>query len=169
MDVEITLFFCINFTLSWKKSQKKGKIELAIDSPRFFGYAINRIGGDSMAGKIYSIDEIRMLVQPIAQHYGVERVSLFGSYARGDATPGSDIDLRIDSGKIREYFKLAGFHRELEEALNLSVDVLTTGALDEKFLNRIREEEVSLYNTGCDSIPALKEYCKMIIEQHHCD
>jgi Predicted nucleotidyltransferases len=98
-----------------------------------------------MADKIYSIDEIRNVIQPIAQRYGVERVALFGSYARGEAKATSDIDLRIDSGEIRDYFKLSGFHQDLEEALQRSVDVLTTGALDEKFLNRIRGEEVNLY------------------------
>ena len=46
----------------------------------------------------YTVAEIRQLILPIAQRYGVERVFLFGSYARGDAMPGSDIDLRIDSG-----------------------------------------------------------------------
>ena len=100
-----------------------------------------------MAEKVYSIDELRILVQPIARRYGVERVALFGSYARGEATPGSDIDLRIDSGRIRDYFKLAGFHRELEETLMRPVDVLTTGALDGQFLNRIKGEEVSLYES----------------------
>lgn len=98
-----------------------------------------------MAEKVYSIEEIKNLVQPVAQRYGVERVAVFGSYARGEATPRSDVDLHIDSGNLRGYFKLAGFHRELEGALNLPVDVLTTGALDEQFLRRIKKEEIVVY------------------------
>ena len=94
---------------------------------------------------LYTIAEIQQLILPIAQRYGVKRVFLFGSYARGDATPGSDIDLRIDSGSIRGYFKLAGFYREIEEALATPVDVLTTGSLSENFLSRIAHEEVILY------------------------
>ena len=93
----------------------------------------------------YTVAEIRQRILPIAQRYGVERVFLFGSYARGDAMPGSDIDLRIDSGSIRGYFRLAGFYREIEEALATPVDVLTTGSLSEKFLSRISKEEVILY------------------------
>ena len=58
---------------------------------------------------------------------------------------GSDIDLRIDSGSIRGYFRLAGFYREIEEALVAPIDVLTTGSLSEKFLSRISQEEVMLY------------------------
>ena len=93
----------------------------------------------------YTISEIKQRITPVAQRYGVEKVSLFGSYARGDAKQGSDVDLYIDKGAIRGYFKLAGFHRELEEALAKPVDVLTVGNLEPGFLSRIQEEEVVLY------------------------
>ena len=98
-----------------------------------------------MFDKIYTIAEIQKLIQPVAVRYGVERVCLFGSYARGEAKPGSDIDFRVDSGEIRGYFKLAGFHRELEETLSIPVDVLTTGSLDDDFLSRIAGEEVIIF------------------------
>ncbi len=54
-----------------------------------------------MSGKIYSIKEIKDIVSPIAKKYGVERVYLFGSYARGEATDKSDLDLRIDKGGLK--------------------------------------------------------------------
>ena len=98
-----------------------------------------------MPKRPYSIKEIQNIVRPVAARYGVKRVSLFGSYARGEAKTGSDIDLCIDSGAIRDYFELSGFHQELEEALSVSVDVLTTGALDDSFLGRIANEGVVLY------------------------
>ena len=37
-------------------------------------------------GKIYTIDEITAAVKPIAEKYGIDKVWLFGSYARGEAT-----------------------------------------------------------------------------------
>ena len=94
---------------------------------------------------IYSINEIASLVAPVARAYGVERVALFGSYAKGEARPDSDIDFRIDEGEIKGYFKLAGFYSELEEKFSIPIDVLTTGALDDEFLDRIKESEVILY------------------------
>ena len=99
----------------------------------------------ALARKPYTISDIQELVQPVAMQYDVERVMLFGSYARGDATPDSDIDLHIDKGAIRGYFRLAGFHRDLEAALDMPVDILTTGALDDEFLFSITSEEVVLY------------------------
>jgi len=95
--------------------------------------------------KPYTIEQLRSLVQPIAARYGVERVFLFGSYAQGTANPDSDIDLRIDRGDIKDYFELSGFHQELEEIFSGKVDVLTTGSLEGKFLSRIADEEVMLY------------------------
>jgi predicted nucleotidyltransferase len=93
----------------------------------------------------YTIEEIRQKVTPIAKRYGVAKVYLFGSYARGEAKAKSDIDFRIDAGKIRGYFKLAELYCDLEESLKAKVDLLTTCALEEKFLNKIAKEEVLLY------------------------
>ena len=63
-----------------------------------------------MTEKVYSIDEIRSIVSPIAQDYGVERVFLFGSYARGEATEKSDLDFKVDMGKIDDLFELSVFN-----------------------------------------------------------
>ena len=56
--------------------------------------------------KIYALNEIQAIVNPILQQYGVSCAYLFGSYARGEATGQSDIDLRIDGGKIKSMFGL---------------------------------------------------------------
>jgi predicted nucleotidyltransferase len=95
---------------------------------------------------MHSIPEISHIVSPIAQTYGVNCLSVFGSYARGEATLESDIDFRIvDDGSLRGLIKLAGFCRELETSLKTPVDVLTNDALDDEFLKRISSEEVIVY------------------------
>ena len=43
-----------------------------------------------------TIDEIKAAVAPICERYGVKRMTLFGSYARGDADDKSDVDLMVD-------------------------------------------------------------------------
>jgi Predicted nucleotidyltransferases len=92
-----------------------------------------------------SIDEIRKIAVPIAQKYGVKKLALFGSYARGEQKNTSDIDFLVEKGEIKGFFRLAGFQRELEENFSVSVDVLTTGALSDEFLNRIKNEVVTIY------------------------
>ena len=48
-----------------------------------------------MQTQVYSIDEIRKIVAPIAKQHGVDKVFLFGSYARGAAEEDSDVDVMI--------------------------------------------------------------------------
>ena len=106
-----------------------------------------------MPTQVYSIDEIREIVAPIAKQHGVDKVFLFGSYARGDATPASDVDLCVDAPKLRGLFALqrvaAGLYADLEDALKKSIDVVTTGSLkynkDEAFLENLRKDRVLLY------------------------
>ncbi len=83
----------------------------------------------------------------LAQKYGAQRIYLFGSYARGDMTETSDIDLRIDKGQIRG-LQLAGLLLDLEEALGIPVDLIPTSSLDANFLSAIHESEVLLYEAS---------------------
>jgi len=93
---------------------------------------------------MYSISDIQRIVKPIAARYGVERMTLFGSYARGENTPDSDIDLRIDRGHVHR-LQMAFLLTDLEDALHTKVDLLSTNALDEAFLSAIRGEEKLMY------------------------
>lgn len=105
--------------------------------------------GDKVPGldadKKFMLEEIQSAVYDIARKYGLAKVSLFGSYARGDAVSDSDIGLRIDKGRLRGLFQLSGLKLDLEERLGVKVDVLTTESLDGDFIDRIRAEEAVLY------------------------
>lgn len=97
--------------------------------------------------KTYTLSEIKAIVSRLAEQYGAERIYLFGSYARGDMTSGSDIDLRIDKGSIRG-FQLAGLLLDLEDSLGVPVDLIPTTSLDPRFLDSIRKDEVLLYEAS---------------------
>jgi predicted nucleotidyltransferase len=100
---------------------------------------------DKIQKKILTIEEIKRIVSPIAKQYGVERVYVFGSYARGDATPESDVDFRIDSGAISSIFKLGGFYGEIEEALSMPIELVTSESINQKFFAEIANEEILIY------------------------
>ena len=74
---------------------------------------------------IYTLDEIKEKTIPIAVKYGVSRMSLFGSYARGEATDESDVDLLINKGGIKGLIDFVDFIHDLEQSLNCNVDVIT--------------------------------------------
>jgi predicted nucleotidyltransferase len=93
---------------------------------------------------MYTVTDIQRIVAPIAARYGVERMTLFGSYARGENTSESDIDLRVDKGQVRG-LQMAFLLTDLEDALKIKVDLLSTSALDDAFLSSIRGGERLLY------------------------
>ena len=86
-----------------------------------------------MTEKIYTIDEIRSNIFPIARRYGVERVYLFGSYARGDYDEESDIDVMIMVDMSREELrKYRAMYSELFSDINLENGVFLTSKLQSK-------------------------------------
>ena len=97
---------------------------------------------------MYSIEDIRRIITPIAQQHGVASVSLFGSYSKGTASSTSDVDLKIEKGKIRSLFQLCGFRLAVEDALKLPVDLVTSESSDRAFLDMIKDEEVLLYRNS---------------------
>lgn len=95
----------------------------------------------------YTIEELRNRIAPIAQQHGVQSVSLFGSYSKGTAADGSDIDLKIEKGKLRSLFQICGFRLAVEDALDRPVDLVTSESSDQYFLDMIAKDEVLLYRT----------------------
>ena len=94
---------------------------------------------------IYTIEEIKQKAIPIAQEYGVDSMSLFGLYARGEANEDSDLDFFIDRGDIKGLLDYIGFVQDLEEIFNCHVDVVSTGIEDKSFLAIIKKDGVLIY------------------------
>jgi predicted nucleotidyltransferase len=95
----------------------------------------------------YSLSEIKNRLSPVFKNSPVDRAVLFGSYAKGDATPSSDIDLLIDSnGKIKgiDFF---GILEEMTEALKKPVDLLEASQIikDGRIHREIEQTGVVIY------------------------
>ena len=55
--------------------------------------------------------------------YQISNIALFGSYARGENTKNSDVDIAIET-TLTDYFKLYDFKEELEKYFNMKVDII---------------------------------------------
>ncbi len=96
----------------------------------------------------FTMDEIRKKSIPLAKQYGIKRLGIFGSYARGEAGDDSDLDFLISTGKMRGLLQYMGFVLDLEDAFGCHVDVVTDGIEDKEFLKAIKKDEVLLYEAG---------------------
>ena len=94
---------------------------------------------------IYTIEEIKNIAIPIVKEYGIVILSIFGSYARGEATENSDLDFLIDAGDLGGLIQYCSLVRKLEDAFNCHVDLITMGISDRDFLKRIQKEELVIY------------------------
>jgi uncharacterized protein len=74
----------------------------------------------------------REQVMAVAACHHANRVRIFGSVARGDDRPDSDIDLLVDFAFDSSLFDLMRMARELEELLGHPVDVVSTGGLKDR-------------------------------------
>ena len=80
----------------------------------------------------------------LAQEHGAHNVRIFGSVARGEARPESDIDFLVEMDSGRSLLDLIELSQNLETLLQRKVDILTDEGLSPYLEQRIHAEAVSL-------------------------
>ena len=80
----------------------------------------------------------------IAARHGALNLRVFGSVARGEAGPDSDIDFLVDCGPNRTLFFPGGLLADLEDLLGRRVQVLTDQALHSSIRDQVVREAVPL-------------------------
>jgi predicted nucleotidyltransferase len=104
---------------------------------------------------IYTIEQLKDLIAPVALKYGLPAVYLFGSYAKGSATEESDVDILVDKTgtTLKGMFAVGGLYNDLCEAVGKPIDLVTTGALEQVstiertpwFVENLNSERVKIY------------------------
>jgi len=90
------------------------------------------------------LGEKRDEVLRVAARYGARNVRVFGSVARGEAGPESDLDLLVDLQPGRSLLDHAGLVLELERVFGRKVDVATEGGLRPRIRDRVLREALPL-------------------------
>ena len=93
-------------------------------------------------------EELSREILPLLLPYGARRVALFGSTAREDDTPGSDVDILVAFREPIGLFKLAHLQRELSRQLKRPVDLVTEGSLSRYIRSHVESQKVVLYDEG---------------------
>lgn len=96
-------------------------------------------------GDILTYGEISAIVRPLLVQYGLRGVSVFGSYARGEATSSSDIDLLIDGGPRFRPLSIYALGERVRESTGKDADVFELSELDDgPFKDTVLDEAVAL-------------------------
>lgn len=72
--------------------------------------------------------------------HGANKVGVFGSYARNEARPDSDLDLMVWFDEQKSLLGIIRMERELSELLGVKIDLLTEQAVSPYLIDRIRQE-----------------------------
>ena len=96
------------------------------------------------------IATIKKCINEIVEQYGEDKLSkvyLFGSYARGEETSKSDIDLRIESRTALSLFEIGNIRYELKEKLGVDIDIVNkpVNQLNPEFYTSIKKDEICIH------------------------
>ena len=99
---------------------------------------------ENLSKKIFTFEEIKNLVKPIAAKYQVEEVYLFGSYARGEATAESDLDFLVFGGKNFKSTLIFALAEEFYEIFHKKIDAFEIDEVnsDSDFYNTVMKERL---------------------------
>ena len=82
---------------------------------------------------VYTMEELKQKITPIARKYNIPAVYVFGSYARGDATEKSDVDILFQKkGSMIHGIMIGALYEDLCESLGKGLDLVTTETLEQK-------------------------------------
>ncbi|TCT18243.1 hypothetical protein EDD68_1225 [Melghiribacillus thermohalophilus] len=90
------------------------------------------------------LQEKRDLILRSANKNGIQKIRVFGSAARREDDPSSDLDLLVTFEGGRSLFDLIRFKNEMEELLNVKVDVVTEHSIHRNMKDRVKNEAIEL-------------------------
>ena len=97
-----------------------------------------------MIWTLKALRERREEILSIAERRGAKNVRIFGSVARGEAGPDSDIDFLVEFEIGRSLFDLGGFIADIEDLLGCKVDVVSERGLRPRFRDQVIREAVAI-------------------------
>jgi predicted nucleotidyltransferase len=86
------------------------------------------------------LDKIASVLDELKARHKVRSISVFGSVARGESTPDSDVDVLVDFESGADLFDLIAVGNLLEDHLGRKVDVVSRKGLRESLIDRIEQE-----------------------------
>lgn len=87
----------------------------------------------------------RELIRTLARAHGATRIDLFGSAARGEDRPDSDLDFVVELEPDRSLLDLIGLNEDLSALFGRKVDAFTRSGLKPRVLAQVRREAIKIF------------------------
>jgi len=102
---------------------------------------------ETVTDEVYSIDEIKRRLSSVFESEPVYKAVLFGSYAKGEATESSDVDIMIDSRGLLLNMNFYGVLHDITECLGKKVDLIEVTEIreDSPLYTEVHERGIMLY------------------------
>lgn len=91
------------------------------------------------------IQKHRQKIDQLAKESGITYLAVFGSHARGDERPDSDVDLLVEYKKSASFSDLFETQEKLEKILNKKVDLITKNGINKYFKPYILKDLIPIY------------------------
>ncbi len=94
--------------------------------------------------KLDEIKSKRQQIIDLGRQYGAIKIRIFGSVARGESGPQSDIDILVNLEPGRSALELGGLLMDLQDLLGCQVDIVTEKGLNQHIKDQVLQEAVDL-------------------------
>ena len=105
---------------------------------------LNTIKRHRIIMKVNKEQLFKKIISLIKKH-GAKKIAVFGSYARGEEKPKSDIDILVEFSERKSLLDLVGIEQELSDTLGIKVDLLTEKSISPYLIGRIKKEMKVIY------------------------
>ncbi len=92
--------------------------------------------------------DIYSAVKPYLQEYSISRIAVFGSYARGETKPDSDIDLLVEIKQSYGILKFIELKQLIEKKLGKRVDLVEPQCLEPLIKDEVLKQAITIYEQG---------------------
>ncbi len=91
------------------------------------------------------IKKIKIEIAPILKKHQVKKASVFGSYARGENTKNSDIDMLVELKRDKTMIDLINLEMDIEKKTKRKIDLITFKSINPLIKKNILKDEVKIY------------------------
>lgn len=103
-----------------------------------------KIESDIIINSMSRKDIVEKIIQFLSKE-GAKKISIFGSFARGEENPESDIDIIVQFSQPKGLLEIVGLEQELSELIGRKVELLTEKSISPYILEKIKSEEVIIF------------------------